>query len=106
MPLPINKGIGKPVEFKGLVGIYLAYLAAGLGTVFVLALGLLVAGVNSYLVALLTLGLGGLVLARVFALNRRHGEFGALKARARRRQPRRIVSRHPRLFLTLTPERT
>ncbi|WP_286130407.1 DUF4133 domain-containing protein [Solirubrum puertoriconensis] len=104
--MPINKGIGKPVEFKGLVGVYLAYLAAGLGAVFLLALTLLVAGVNSYLVVLLALSLGGLVFARVFALNRRYGEFGALKARARRRQPRRIVSRRPRLFLTLTSERT
>lgn len=99
---PLNKGINKPVEFKGLVGSrYLFLLLGGLGGIFLAVLGLSVAGVNSYLMAGLGLGGGFLWITRVFGLSTKYGEHGAMKQQAKRRQPPRIVNRNARLFKNL-----
>jgi hypothetical protein len=100
---PLNKGINKPVELKGLVGSrYIFLLLGGLGGVFLGFIGLHVAGVNPYCSALVALGCGFGWVTRVFALSAKYGEHGAMKLRARNRQPRRIVSRHARLFKDLS----
>lgn len=98
---PLNKGINKPVEFKGLVGKYLGYLAGGVGAVFMLALSLFFSGVNSYFVLALSGALGFGVITRVFTLNQKYGEHGAMKESAKRQQPRSIVNRDARLFRNL-----
>ncbi|GAB3307690.1 DUF4133 domain-containing protein [Hymenobacter tenuis] len=98
---PLNKGINKPVEFKGLLGQYIFYLLGGLGGVFLFFIGIYVAGVNTYLAVALALGLGFAWTTRVFQLNARYGEHGAMKLRARQRQPRLIVNRNARLFKDL-----
>lgn len=95
----VNKGINKPVELQGLVGArYILLLLGGLGGVLLGFIGLHLARVNPYLSAALALGAGVGWTLRVFALSARYGEHGAMKEQARRRQPRRIVSRHARLF--------
>ena len=43
---PVNRGIGKPVEFKGLKSQYLFIFAGGLLAVFVVFIVLFMAGVN------------------------------------------------------------
>ncbi len=98
---PLNKGINKPVEFKGLVGKYLAYLAGGVGAVFLLALTLFISGVNSYFVLALSGALGFGVITRVFSLNHKYGEHGAMKESAKSQQPNYIVNRDARLFRNL-----
>ena len=46
---PINRGIGKPVEFKGLKSQYLFIFAGGLLAVFVVFIILFMAGVSQWL---------------------------------------------------------
>ena len=46
---PVNRGIGKPVEFKGLKSQYLFIFAGGLLAVFVVFIVLFMAGVNQWL---------------------------------------------------------
>lgn len=43
---PVNRGIGKPVEFKGLKSQYLFIFCGGLLAVFVVFIVLFMAGVN------------------------------------------------------------
>ena len=96
---PLNKGVNKPIELKGLVGSrYIFMLVGGLGAVFLGFIVLHVAGANSYLSALLALGGGFGWVTRVFALSAKYGEHGAMKLQAKGRQPKRIVSRNARLF--------
>ncbi|WP_270549616.1 DUF4133 domain-containing protein [Bacteroides xylanisolvens] len=72
---PVNRGIGKPVEFKGLKSQYL-FIFCGI--------------VSASL----------LLVWQTFRLNARYGTHGLMKAAARKRHPRFIISRKaiPRLF--------
>jgi hypothetical protein len=100
---PLNKGVNKPVEFKGLVGSrYIFLLLAGLGALFLGYIALHVAGLSSYLTLPLALGAGFCWVTRVFALSARYGEHGAMKQTAKTRQPKHLVNRTPRLFKDLT----
>ena len=96
---PLNKGVNKPVEFKGLVGSrYLFLLAGGLGGVFLGFIVLRLVGANTYFSVALAFGGGFFWVTRVFALSAKYGEHGAMKLQAQARQPKRIVSRNARLF--------
>jgi hypothetical protein len=100
---PLNKGINKPVEFKGLVGSrYIFMLLGGLGGVFLGYIALYVAGLSSYITLPLAIGGGFFWVTRVFSLSAKYGEHGAMKQQARNRQPKRIVNRTPRLFKNLS----
>ena len=101
----LNRGINKPVEFKGLVGTHIYLLVAGLALVFALFVACYLCGVPLLLTTLLTFTAGGGVWAGVFALNRRYGEHGLMKAAARRSSPRYITSRRSRLFHHLNEDR-
>ncbi|MBU1819978.1 MAG: DUF4133 domain-containing protein [Bacteroidetes bacterium] len=96
--LEINKGIGKPVEFRGLRGIYL-YLAVGIVlSSLMLALVLYgIFGVNTYLATLIVMSstLGGVWYCT--RLSTRYGVSGLLKLEATRNQPKviRISSAKP-----------
>lgn len=98
---PINKGINKPIEFKGLKAQYIGYLAAGL---VILLIGFTV----MYLIHMpvtfclvIVVALGSLLFYQVFKLSHRYGEHGLMKKAAKRYLPRyvRFTSRH--IFLTL-----
>jgi hypothetical protein len=99
---PLNKGINKPLEFKGLVGIrYLFLLAVGLAGAFLGFIILRVVGANIYFSVALTLGGSIFWVTRIFGLSAKHGEHGAMKLKAKQRQPQRIVNRNARLFKSL-----
>ena len=90
---PVNRGIGKPVEFKGLKSQYLFIFAGGLLAVFVVFIVLFMAGVNQWVCIVL-------LVWQTFRLNARYGTYGLMKIAARKRHPRFIISRKaiPRLF--------
>lgn len=99
---PLNKGINKPLEFKGLVGTrYLFMLAGGFGVAFVGFIILRVVGVNMYITVAAVLGGGLYWVTRIFGLSAKYGEHGAMKLKAKGRQPKRIVNRNARLFKNL-----
>jgi hypothetical protein len=100
----LNRVINKPVEFKGLVGSNIYFLGAGIALVFALFVTCYLLGVPLPLTTLLTLAAGAGGWAGVFALNRRYGEHGLMKAAARRSSPKRITSRHSRLFQRLNQD--
>ncbi|SET97223.1 DUF4133 domain-containing protein [Hymenobacter actinosclerus] len=102
----LNRGINKPVEFKGLVGSNIYLLVAGIGLVFALFVTFYLTGVPLELTVLLTFVAGSGMWAGVFALNRRFGEHGLMKAAARRSSPTYIINRHSRLFQRLNQDPT
>lgn len=72
----INKGIGQPVEFRGLQGTYILIMGLGLGFLLVLSALLYVLGANIYFGLVLTLSLGASLGRMVYRLNRKFGSRG------------------------------
>jgi hypothetical protein len=97
----INKGVSKPIVFKGLVAQYIAYLAVGLVFLLVLFAALYVAGLSLFVVLPVVFGLGSLLFFTVFRLSHRFGEHGLGKYLARRGIPRFIRFSSRRLFTSL-----
>jgi hypothetical protein len=97
---PVNRGIGKPVEFKGLKSQYLFIFCGGLLAVFVVFIILFMAGVNQWLCIGFIVSASLLLVWQTFRLNAKYGTHGLMKAAARKRHPRFIISRKaiPRLF--------
>lgn len=89
----INKGIGRTVEFKGLKAQYLFIFAGGLLGILILVMILYLIGVNSYTCLFLGAGGASLIVWKTFSLNRKHGEYGLMKASARKRHPNYIICR-------------
>lgn len=97
----INKGINKPIEFKGLKAQYIAYLAAGLVGLLILFAVLYIIGVNMFVCLALMAILGTALFMTVYRLSDKYGEHGLLKKLARRSIPDfiKVSSRKP--FTTL-----
>ena len=100
----LNRGINKSWEFNGLIGGNVYYLVAGIGLVFASFVTMYLVGVPLLLTVIVTLALGGGMWAGVFALNTKYGEFGIMKASARRSAPKLITNRQSRLFQNLNED--
>lgn len=100
MDFEINRGIGRNVEFKGLESQYLFVFAAGLLAVFVVFVVMYMAGVNQWVCISFGVSAATLLVWLTFRLNEKYGTHGMMKAAARKRHPRYILSRLkiPRLF--------
>ncbi|MDC1753926.1 MULTISPECIES: DUF4133 domain-containing protein [Bacteroides] len=79
---------------------YLFIFAGGLLAVFVAFIVLFMAGVNQWLCIGFIVSASLLLVWQTFRLNARYGTHGLMKAAARKRHPRFIISRKaiPRLF--------
>jgi hypothetical protein len=97
----INKGVSRPIEFKGLKAQYIAYLAVGLVILLVLFAALYIAGTPIYIVLPLVLVLGTVLFFTVFRLSHRFGEHGLMKFFAKRGIPRYIRFSSRRVFTGL-----
>lgn len=97
---PINKGIGRSVEFKGLKAQYLFIFCGGLLALFVLFVILYMVGIDQWF----CIGFGAVsasvLVWQTFALNARYGEHGLRKLGAQRSRPRYLLNRRriSRLF--------
>lgn len=97
----INKGVSKPIVFKGLKGQYIAYLAVGLVLLLLLFVLGYILGVPVFFLLPLVLVLGSGLFFSVFRLSHRFGEHGLMKYFAKRGLPSRIVFRSRRVFTGL-----
>ena len=91
----INKGINKPIEFKGLKAQYIWYLGGGLVAVLVLFAVLYICGTNMFVCLLIAIGLGSFLFIYMYRLSRTYGEFGLMKKMAKRAIPK--VIKNPSL---------
>jgi hypothetical protein len=94
----INKGVNKPLEFRGLKGPWIGrFCAAAAGLLCEYAV-LHVAGMNDYGALLTTLGLAGFVVKKIYRWSSVYGVHGLMKKAARRRVPCALVSKSRRIF--------
>ena len=90
---PINKGIGRSVEFKGLKAQYLFIFVGGLLALFVLFVILYMVGTDQWICIGIGVTGASVLVWQTFALNARYGEHGLMKLGAARSHPRYLINR-------------
>ena len=97
---PINRGIGKPVEFRGLKSQYLFIFAGGLLALFVLFIIMYMVGINQWVCIIFGVTSATLLVWLTFRLNEKYGTHGLMKLSARKSHPFHIINRRAisRLF--------
>lgn len=97
----INKGINKPIEFKGLKAQYIGYLAAGLISLLVVFAVLYIIGINMFL-CLGLVGISGTALfMSVYRMSDKYGQYGLLKKLAKTNIPDAVIGNTRKIFLSL-----
>ena len=97
----INRGINKPMEFKGLKAQYIGYLAAGLGlTLIAFAIGYVI-GMSMYSCLGVAVLLGITDFIVVFHLSATYGEHGLMKKMAHNQVPGCVIIRSRKIFYNL-----
>lgn len=97
----INKGINKPVEFKGLKAQYIWYLGGGLVALLILFAIMYISGVNVYLSLVLIISSGTGLFIFIYRMSNKYGEHGIMKQMAKRQIPDCIKIRSVRIFSAL-----
>jgi len=97
----INKGINKPIEFKGLKAQYIGYLGVGVLILLIVFAILYIAGVNMFVCLGVTLVLGTLLFIGIYHLSDTYGQHGLVKKLARRSIPEFLSARSRKIFTHL-----
>lgn len=100
----INKGIGRPAEFKGLIAQYLFIFVGGLLAVFVVTVIIYMIGVPQMICVGFGLLSGSVLVWATFHLNGKYGQYGLMKVQATKNHPHYISNRRRiiRLFTHIT----
>ena len=97
----INKGINRPIGFRGLQAQYIWYFA-GVVLLVIMTFSVLYLVKVSVLVDLpISLILGGLLIARVYQMSRKYGRYGMMKRRAGKAIPSGLRSHSRKCFTQL-----
>ena len=94
----INKGINKPIEFRGLKAQYIWYLGGGLVILLILFAILYVIGINTFFCVGIIVILGTGLFMHVYTLSDKYGEHGMMKKVAKRGVPDTIKSYSRKVF--------
>lgn len=96
----INKGIGRPAEFKGLIAGYLFVFVGGLLAVFIVTVVIYMIGIPQMICVGFGLISGSILVWVTFHLNGKYGQHGLMKVQATKNHPRYISNRRrlQRLF--------
>ena len=97
----INKGINKPVEFRGLKAQYIWYLGGGLVILLIVFAILYVIGVNTFICVGLIAILGTGLFIKVYSLSNKYGEHGMMKKVAQRSIPTVVKSYTRKAFFKM-----
>ncbi|TCC98861.1 DUF4133 domain-containing protein [Pedobacter hiemivivus] len=97
----INKGINKPIEFRGLYGQYIAYLAVGLVLLLLSFTLMYILGVPLVVVVPVIVLLGAALFLVVSRLSKRFGVHGLSKYFAKRGLPAYLKFSSRRVFTGL-----
>jgi hypothetical protein len=99
---PINKGINRPIEFKGLKAQYIWWLGGGLLALLILFAILYICGVNTFICLFIIVSCGTALFMKVYSMSRRYGEHGMMKSLAQRSVPGAVKSYSRKVFTQLT----
>jgi hypothetical protein len=95
----INKGINKSIEFKGLKAQYIWYFGGGVIALLILFAIMYIMGINSFIcIGIIVIAGAGLVI-KIYGLSNKYGEYGMMKAMAKRSVPKVIKSYSRKVFL-------
>lgn len=97
----INKGINRPIEFRGLKAQYIVYLAVGLIGLLLLFALLYLLGVNMFVCLALIMVLGVALFTGVHHLSARFGQHGLVKRMAARAVPEWVKVSSRKVFVEL-----
>jgi hypothetical protein len=86
----INKGINKPIEFKGLKAQYIWYLGGGLVALLIFFAIIYIIGINIFLCLALVISLASALFMYIYKLSRTYGEHGLMKKVAKKAIPKLI----------------
>lgn len=98
----INKGINKPIEFKGLKAQYIGYLGIGVLLLLIVFAVLYISGVNMFVCLGVILLLGTLLFMAIYKLSDTYGQHGLVKKLAKRNIPEYVVCRSRKMFKALS----
>lgn len=98
----INKGINKPIEFKGIKAQYIAYMAVGLVSLLLLFAIMYLCGVHLYICLAIVGALGTVLFTKVTSYSRRYGRYGLMKKLASKKVPACLKVRSRNVFRSLT----
>ncbi len=93
MEYPINKGICRSVEYKGLKAQYLFIFAGGLLALFVVFVIMYIAGLSQWFCIGFGVTTASALVWLTFHLNAKYGEHGLMKLSAVKYHPRYIINR-------------
>jgi hypothetical protein len=94
----INKGVNRPMEFRGLKAQYIWWLGGAIAGLLLLFAVLYLCGVNAFVCLALVGSAGAAAFAQVYRMSRRYGQWGLMKRMAERRLPGIIKSRTTKIF--------
>lgn len=97
----INKGINKPIEFKGLKAQYIWYLGGGLVILLIFFSILYLCGVNMYLCLFIIIVMTTFLFMKVYSMSNKYGEYGLLKKAAKKALPTYIRCNSKKIFKML-----
>ena len=95
----INKGINKPIEFKGLKAQYIGYLGIGVILLLIIFAVLYISGLNMFVCLALIAFLGTVLFMGVYKLSDTYGQHGLLKKLAMRNVPESLTGKTRRIFI-------
>jgi xanthosine utilization system XapX-like protein len=94
----INKGINKSIEFKGLKAQYIWYFGGGMIVLMIFFAVLYIIGLPSFVCIGIIGLLGALLVFKIYKMSRKYGEFGMMKALAKRQVPKAIRVQSRNIF--------
>ncbi|MGH2622190.1 MAG: DUF4133 domain-containing protein, partial [Sphingobacterium sp.] len=97
----INKGINRPIYFKGLQGQYIIYLALATLALMLLFLILFFLALPMLICVGTVSSLGWWITRVIYRFNNLYGEYGLLKIFAKNKTPKFISIRSRRVFYKL-----
>jgi hypothetical protein len=95
----INKGVNKPIEFRGLKAQYIWWLAGGLVGLMVGFAILYIIGISPYICVGLVLLAGAALFIYVYKLSNAYGEHGMMKKLAKRNVPKSVTCNSRKIFM-------
>ena len=95
----INKGINRPIEFKGLKAQWIWYLGGGILVLMILFGILYIIGVNAYVCVGLILIAGTILFFQIYRASNQYGEYGLMKKMARKSVPNVIKIYSRKIFM-------
>lgn len=98
---PINKGINQSIEFKGLKAQYIWYLGGGVVLLMILFAVLYISGIPSLICIGLIGASGALLVYKIYTMSHQYGEYGMMKALAKKQIPKCIKIYSRAVFIKL-----